>query len=97
MSTYKPGYKHAPCRPCYMKTPWKTRQPIAAPPCGQLRKKLGLTQQDVIDRAGVCERTYRDIEHCVTDHGFNTNTLKDVAKVFNISHGTLADMIDSSS
>lgn len=66
-------------------------------PVWQLRKKLGLTQQDVIDRAGVCERTYRDIEHCVTDHGFNTNTLKDVARVFNISHGTLADMIDSSS
>lgn len=67
----------------------KTRTPV-----WRLRKKLGLTQQDIADRAGVCLRTYRDIEHCVTDRGFSTKTLKAVAKVLDISHGTLADMID---
>ena len=56
--------------------------------------KTRTPQQDIVDRAGVCLRTYRDIEHCVTDRGFSTKTLKAVAKVLDISHGTLADMID---
>ena len=34
----------------------------------RLRKKLGLTQQDIVDRAGVCLRTYRDIEHLSLIH-----------------------------
>lgn len=62
----------------------------------RLRKKLGLTQQDIVDRAGVCLRTYRDIEHCAIDRGFSTKTLKAVAKILDISLGTLADMLDSS-
>ena len=58
------------------------------------RVELGLTQQDVADKAGVDIRTYRDVEHC-NQRGYNSGTLACIAHALDVTPATLYYMIYS--